>query len=288
MYPASNPRDIISVPMINRRSLFQLISAAGLIFSPKAVCAASDDVVLSNFHLYTKGAYAAWAGMWSLNIDPTMGLGHKAVEGQDFISSIVVRPDSFPRQSAMKWRVPDALAAKSGVYGYLHLAYGNYDHTPVERPIAPVRISGLKQFTVNFDFQYVSGPSSGSVLLEFWLTSAPGNLDSKVFETGLFAHSTPETIRYFKKTKLIGKYTDALQREWLVHINNKMSPAFVMFLPTDEGNVVGAINWKDFLHYLVEKNILTGNEWLNGLALGVEPAKGAGEIVLKEFDVILN
>ena len=225
--------------------------------------------------------------MWSLNSDPTMGLGHTAIEGQDFISSVVVRPDSFPKQSAMNWRVPDALAA-TGVYGYLHLAYGNYDHTPVETPIAPIQISKLNQFTVNFDFEYVVGPYSGSVLQEFWLTSAPGNLDSKVFEIGLYARSTPDTIRYFKQAKLVGKYTDARERKWHIHINNKMTPAFVMFLPTDEGDVVGAINWKDFLQYLIEKNVLTGNEWLNGLALGVEPAKGAGGIIFKEFDVILN
>ena len=274
--------------MLTRRSVLQLLPATSFGTSFRPTLAADNEILLGNFQLYTKGAYSAWPGMWSINFDPKLGLPHTAIEGVDFVSNILVRPDNFPDQSIVTWRVPNKPPNKFGVYGYLHIAYGNYDHTPSETPVVPTQVSDIDRFTVSLGFSYTSGATSASVLNEFWLTSVLGDLKKKIFEIGLYAHTTKNTANYVYESKLVGSYTDVEGRPWTVRINDKLPIPFIMFMPIDQRDVSGVIHWKEMLRYLVDKKILIGSEWINGVAVGPEPFAGSGGILFNSFSVSLT
>ncbi len=47
----------------------------------------------------------------------------------------------------------------------------------------------------------------------------------------------------------------------------------------------GTVDFKAALDFLLKKGKLTGEEWFNGVAFGVEPIRGSGSLELRKLDV---
>lgn len=272
-------------------ALAQTIGVEGALLSQRGEESASstsrgeaERVSLKNFEWFSRGPYGAWTGMWQLYIDPTLGLQHAAVEGVDFESSIVLDPVSFPSNSLVQWRVPDH-PSTSGVYGYLHLAFGNYEGGSPQTPVVPVRVAEIEELTLTLDFVF-EGDAATGVLSDMWLTSQASDHEAKVFEVGILVRTSAAGERFVRGNRQLGRFTDPDRRSWVVAIKDGAVP-FITFMPADLDDVVRLVHWDDMLHHLVSEDIITGREWVNGLAVGPEPYTGAGAVLFRRFEVTL-
>jgi len=259
--------------------------AATIMLAISSPSARAEFDTLGNFQPFAQGSYHAYPGMWSLYADNTMGLGRAAVENVDFESNIHVNTKDFPQGSTIQWRVPGFLAPKTGVYGYLQLAFGNYAGSMVPTSVTPRQVNDIDRLEVMLGYSY-SGDQTFNVLNELFLLADPDDQSSQLFEVGLLAHVTSDTVWYFDRADQVGVFTDSADRLWRVAIDWTAPAApYVMLMPQDEQDVMGKFDWLQILDYLRSRNIISGDEWFTGIAAGVEPLGGAGRLELKAFDV---
>ncbi|MFT8244070.1 hypothetical protein [Roseomonas sp. BN140053] len=257
-----------------------------------AAAGADGALLRTNFQSFTTGSYGGYAGIWYLNLDPTLGLGRNAIEDVDYTSNLVVYPSSFPNNTTVRWRVPNRPPTKAGVYGYLLLHYGNYQQSSVQSAITPRPLTGITDLTTQTAFTY-SGQynrhDEAGILHEMWLTSeARGNGQSvdeyAKFELGCFLRTARTTVAYMNRSTQVGTYHDGI-REWTIAVDYTLQVPFIMLRPTDRADVVGEVMWVGIFRYLMQKGILTGGEFFNGLAVGVEPRQGQGSVTFDRFEV---
>ncbi|HVY72592.1 MAG TPA: Ig-like domain-containing protein [Candidatus Paceibacterota bacterium] len=185
--------------------------ARGNTSSNSATVTVDNGIIYTNFNMYRNGFYSAYAGLWYLFDDPTLGLGHTAVEGVDYVSSSKVYPNTFTVGTKFIWRVPSP--GYGGVFGYLHSDYGNYDHDydAYAYTITPRQVYQITDLTSTFDIS-IETTGVTNVLHEFWLTSTShqtGQLDDKVFEVGLFGRTPAGTAAYMAASTQVGTYKTA-------------------------------------------------------------------------------
>jgi hypothetical protein len=221
--------------------------------------------------------------MWYLGIDPTLGLGHTAVEGVDFESNNRVFTSTFPTNTIMHWRVPNFPPASAGVYGFLHVSYGNYDGDAQQVPVTPQQVYTLTNFTENLNFTTTA--TSSNLLNEFYLTSASGNSTAKLFEVGMFPNVPSTTATFVNGATQLGSFVDPGGRAWTVAQSTGAAAPYIVFMPTNLANVTGTVYWQDMLGYLIAQGVITGNEWINGVAVGTEPYTGSGTTTINTFSV---
>lgn len=192
----------------------------------------------------------------------------------------------MPANSVFQWRWPPFNASFGpGVWGYDHVAYGNYDGGMTEEKVDPIRVRDVRQFRQSFDWQLDADWGEANVLTEFYLRSDTEDVDSKLLEVGWFLHLPEGTRQFFDNGKPVGTFVDPQGRSWRVRIQDK----FCMFAPEQGGDVAkGSLDMLAALRWLQTKQLVTGDEWLWGVAIGVEPVSGMGEMVLHDWKVARN
>lgn len=259
--------------------------AAIMLSSLAAIPAQAERLALGNFEPFGQGAYHAYAGMWSLDLDNTLGLGRKAVEGRDYVSSITLDKATFPRRSTIDWRVPSKVSEVAGVYGYLQLAFGDYSGSRVPTPVKPAQVRDIERLDVALTYSY-SGDHRFNFLNELYLLADPADKSSALFEVGVFARASDEMLDYFHGGEQVGTYLDEEGRVWNVAIRGSEPKArFIMLIPADGNDIEGEFDWGGIFGFLREQKLLDGNEWFTGIAVGVEPVAGAGSLRLDTFEV---
>jgi Putative peptidoglycan binding domain len=258
-----------------------LVSVPIAVSTPPVVT--DHGILFTNDQFYTQGSYSSYPGMWYLFIDPTLGLGHTAVEGVDFQSSIRVFTSTFPNNTILYDRVPNFPPTMAGVYGFLHVAYGNYDGDAQQVPVTPLQVYTLTNFTN--DINWTTTGTTSNLLNEFYLTSSSGNSAAKLFEIGEFPNVPSTTLNYVTNlTTSKGTFVDPGGRSWSVVYGSGAVP-YISFYPTNLQNVNGTVYWKDMLGYLISQGLITGNEWINGVSIGIEPYTGAATTTINTFNV---
>ncbi len=245
----------------------------------------AERVELGISEPYAQGQYHAYASMWALAQDETLALGRKAVEGEDYAATITVDKTSFPARSTIDWHVPQEPLDLTGVYGYLQLSYGNYHGSRVPEPVEPAQVSAIDRLDVSLSFSY-SGDTRFNLLNELFLLSDPTDVDSVLFEVGVFARASSEMNAYFNGGQQIGTYVDEQGREWrAAYRNSPVGGYYVMLIPANGEDVEGEFNWAGVFDFLVNEDVLDGTEWFTGIAVGVEPIAGAGQVQIDAFAV---
>lgn len=247
--------------------------------------AGAEQLRLGNFQSFAQGQYHAYPGLWSLNFDDTLGLGRKAVEGADFISTMTLDKSTFPHGSIIDWSVPNTAQLETGVYGYLQLAFGNYHGSRVPQRVQPAQVNAIEQLDVSLSYTY-GGDNRFNLLNELYLLSDPTDADAIIYEVGIFARASSEMVRYFEISEQIGTYRDEQGREWKVaKRTSDQGGYFIMLIPLDNRDVIGSFNWIGVFDYLEAKGLLDGTEWFTGMAAGVEPVAGTGRVHIGVFAV---
>lgn len=228
---------------------------------------------------YNRGnGMGAFAAPWS-------AAQHGLVEGVDYADTIRIFPDRFPAGTVIDARWPQHYPTLSGVWGYMHLWWGNADGSG-PNGVTPWQVGNIVSGDERVDFDILSAsPNNGNVLADLYLTSVAGDPDAKLFEIGVLHHAPPKDSDFVRNAAPIGLYTDPASRVWLVADTglNPVGAPFIVFMLQSGSQARGRIYKRDMLRYLMQQRILTGSEWLNGRALGVEPNFGVSQTLIREW-----
>lgn len=232
-------------------------------------------LIQGNFQSYAKHPYSAYTGMW----------GHYVADDLRAESSMRVFPDTFPAGTTFAWDVtPDP--DWQSVNGYLAVAFGNYDYNPGAH--TPRQVKNIKTLTAATDWTFTGNASSG-LLSECWLTATAhpyGGLEDKTHEVAFFPKLSTSSQWFRDNTARVGTFT-ANRVSWTVHQANDATGQipYLFAYRTDLKDFRGVLPYKALLKFLTAQGKITGNEWFNGLAFGVEPFTGAGTLTVKKFAV---
>ncbi len=259
------------------RGLLVLAGLAGVTF-----VSAEDTAprVLADKEFFTKGSFIAYAGPWSTYFGSGMALKH----GVDYADEIAVHQDTFPANVDFSWHWPLATPKNAGVYGYNALSFGNYDGGSPQVPVESRQVKTISTLTETFRFSMPRSIGDFNVLTEFFLTSEKGS-EKKVAEVGFLLRPAKSGIAFADAGEQLGTFTDASKHAWKVAKQTGPFGPYYMFMPTAGDVLSGTIDFKAGLDFLRGKGQITGEEWFNGLAFGVEPEKGSGSIHVETLSV---
>jgi hypothetical protein len=232
---------------------------------------------LDDQKFYTRGSYSAYAAPWSIFFDKSLK------RGDDYLDSILVDPGAFPKNTGIEWRWPFHRPKEKGVWGYLEVSYGNYDGGIPAVPVEPRQVLNIDTLSERVAWSGGGMATSFNLLNEFYLTREAGKNDEKVIEVGLLLHPHDRQDWQIVTGRPIGRYTEPGGRSWKV----VMDGTYCMFVP-DQDVQDTTIDLKAMLNFLITSGVITGSEWFNGVAVGVEPVWGRGAVNLSEWSVDLR
>lgn len=225
---------------------------------------------------YFNGPYIAFASDFSVS-----ATGLPLRHGLDYRDTIIIREATFPAGTEIHWRWPKT-PVKAGVYGYMHLAYGYYSGGVPQQPVAPIQVAALGQLKTRFDVAVDASGGDFNVLSETFLTAKPADVATKTLEVGFLTRVSQSGRRFFDQAEQLGTWTDPSGRVWEVAIVG----GYCMFIPLEGEMNSGELDYAAAFRWLVAKGRLTGREWFNGLAIGIEPTEGGGSMSIRRWDVI--
>jgi hypothetical protein len=232
--------------------------------------------------LYVNGPYSAWANNWSMN----WGGPFPWVEGVDFYAHWDVHSNAFPNRSTCTWFLPYGPPPNGvGVWGYYMLTYGNYDASASPTGVSPLQICNISTFTSDVDFTW-DGDATWNMLHELFLTrdSRPtgGISENELLEIGFWLHANAgvvESRSWDDKWIDLGIHTNnGVDYVGTLAYGSTLADAYYAYFWNADTNyaiysshVTATIDWKAVMDFLLSKGIITGSEWVNGIAIGNEP-----------------
>ncbi|WP_066777266.1 hypothetical protein [Sphingomonas sp. CCH5-D11] len=229
---------------------------------------------------FTKGSYFAFAQPWGGEMVTVLK------PWSPHADSFVVDLDRFPANTTFHWRWPPVSAGFGpGVWGYDAVMYGNYDGGEPERPLPQIRMRDLRELRQRFAWTMENRFGDGNVLTEFYLRSSTTDVNAKVIEVGWFLHMPASTRAFFERSAPVGVFVDAQKRRWMV----RMAEKFCMFAPEKSEDLrSGTLDMLPALEWLRQKGKISGDEWMSGLAIGVEPVRGLGSLSVDQWSVTMR
>ena len=239
-------------------------------------------------------SYSHYNGMWARHFDPSLretdDPRRAGGAGSRYWSRATFDPARFPSATRIDWIVPAIESwrrrGNPGVYGYLATSYGNYDSGQPDHRVAPVQVARLGRFVSSVRWTLTGGrPGDVTVLQEFYLTRTPGDAAAKALEIGLLLHPGDTARDFHRSGKQLGTWTDDAGIEWAIARQGN----YVMLMRADGKDLVaGTIDWRSLLARVRRLGQVSGTEWINGIAVGVEPIRGNGSFRLDEWTVALR
>jgi hypothetical protein len=173
----------------------------------------------------------------------------------------------------------------------------NIGHVPVEDVdyevgvrVFPGSFPALSE--ISFRVPHLDSNLNGrNVLDEFYLTKYPGYTSDAdfLYEIGLLIHVPTPTIAYINAATQVGIYVDEIGRSWQVAIAPAVAVnGYVMAMALDHLDATSLVDRRRYLRWLIAQGIGTGNEFVNGTAVMVEPLSGSGKVRIDSFDVTLT
>lgn len=229
--------------------------------------------------LYTKGPYIAYAAPWSAATS-------KLSVGRDFVNTITIREDTFPAQTRLAWHWPLDLPKETGVRGYDTLSYGNYDGGLPMQPVSPLRVREITSGWQSFDWRHDLIAGDFNLLAEFYLTRTAGDPEAKTVEVGFMLHVPAITRAWIGKNAPLAQWRDTFGTQWTVTRNQGPGIPYIIFIPASGADLhKGRLDLKGAVRELRRLGVISGEEWLNGVAFGAEPISGSGSVMVADWTV---
>lgn len=229
-------------------------------------------LVAGNFQGYTDSPYKAWTGMW----------GHYRADDLQAESEMFIDAAAFPDNTTFGWDVTPS-ASWGGVNGYLHIGYGNYDDS-VPNAITSRQVSSITELSVEIGWTFEGDEASG-LLSECWLSpvAAPSGSFEKLHEVAFFPKVSTTAQAWLATLPAVGagSFTDSNGVLWNVREEGIYRVAY----RPGYAEFQGVLPFSDYFDFLIGAGEITGSEWFNGVAFGVEPHSGAGSLTVDTFDV---
>jgi hypothetical protein len=240
-----------------------------------------QPVTLTDNVFYSRGQYVAYAAPWCAYSNKAL------VIGRDLVNTITLYPSKFPYEAVIDVSAPaeDPYTYGCGVYGYHHVAFGNYNGGIPRTAAEPRQIKALDRLEVEVVQRSRSLPGDYNVLHETFLTREAGKPDDKILEVGWFLHADTTATNWGKGGTRLGAHVDPAGRQWQVYQRD----TFVMIFPADGRDVEsGTLYMKAMFDQLMQWKLLTGDEWFNGMAIGVEPIRGKATMTLERWTIAMS
>lgn len=250
--------------------------SAGVIAASRRRSSGGPETINGNFQIYSKNPYGAYTGMWGMNNPEAPGLVAT--------SSMVVDPATMPNGTTFNWNVTPS-PSWGGINGYLYISYGNYDGSP--GVITPRQVKDIGALTVNATWTQ-SGDLSSALLSEIWLAaeSAASGAFTKLFEIAFFPRFSVNSKSWIDSLSQVGTgFTSGGVSYKVREAGNPQGVPYIIAYRSDYGDMQGGLPYKDFFTYLIAQGRITGNEWFNGVAYGVEPDHGIGSLTINTMSV---
>lgn len=262
--------------------IFLVASGIVLLIGAVSVWATAPRAESGRFLLGPKTDFTS--GPWFAYVSPWGGESLLVTRPWSQIADgISIDLQRMPANTVFQWRWPPFQPKFGpGVWGYNHVAYGNYDGGQPEVAVEPVRVRDLQRFRQSFDWSIDTEWGDANVLTEFYLRSDMEDVESRTLEIGWFLHLPDATRPFFESSKSVGTFEDGSGRRWQVRLADK----FCMFAPESEGDVTqGELDMLAALRWLQTKGLVSGDESVWGVAIGAEPVKGIGAMTLRDWKV---
>lgn len=228
---------------------------------------------------YTAGAYLAFLAPY--------GKG-SYISGSDFAESATILASTFPNNTVISWRWPNTPPVGSGVYNLLAVDFGNYDNTTVQTPITPKQVNSISTLTQTHSISVSGSLPSFDVIDDLFLTST-SNGTTLLFEVEIFLHTPAYAATFVSGGFSIGTFIGSGITWTVVQTFGGAAGNDILFMPTNQADVLlGVIDIKAMLAYLVSRSVITGSEWFNGLALGAETQQGVGGLTIHTMSEVYN
>ena len=229
---------------------------------------------------FQKGAYTAFMAPFNVG-----SLRYH----RDYDEKVVVERATFPNDTLISWAYPHDHAASS-IKSFLAIDYGNYNHTNATEPIASSMIGRIKTLQLNVALITAGYLEGYDVIVDYYLTSKKGDLDTKITEVEIALHGPSFFKRYADSVRTIGFYKSEDGAVWKIsldeHAAMMQGKPDILIYPTDGFDRLNISLDIQALHrVLVDRNVLNGTEYFNGLALGVEPQQQSGTLTVKTLNV---
>jgi len=236
------------------------------------------DKTLHDNQGYTSGSYTAYVSPW--------GKG-TYVQGKDYTEQMDLVTRTFPNNTTISWNWPN-VPAKSGVYNFDAIDFGNYYGTVPQKPITPKQIKNIKTLTEDHNLALSGNLEGFDVIDDLFLTQGANDVAHRLYEIEILLHTPAFAVAYAGSVKQLGTYTVG-GVDWKVSINDKMTPKDILIMPANHADIIAQkVDVKALFDALVAHGVLTGNEWFNGFGLGSETRLGSGAVKVKTFTVTYN
>ena len=233
-------------------------------------------ITLSDSQAYTKGPFTAFMAPWNKG---------SLLINTDYTESFALDPERFPANSLISWNWPSA-GARDQVRGFLAIDYGNYYNTIPEMPVQSTRVNGIESLVCKHDLSIAGLVSAFNVIINFFLTSTDC-FGAILYEIEIFLHTPNYAKAYIDSIPLIGIFTSASNLRWRVARDPAgIQGPNILFYPLGQADVlVDTIDLKKMLVWLINQGTITGDEFFNGLAVGIEPQQRDGTLKVNSLFV---
>lgn len=216
---------------------------------------------------YTDGPTSLYASPWGATKDEI---------GKYYQSSI----EDTGGNTTVRWVAPVDPSTTAGVYGYTYKALGNYWGNTPKVPLVPRKVQDVKTMTVATTWSAMTILADWNLLVETHLRNDPKNMSDIALEVAMFPHVSQSMWAFAKaKGKPVGTF-DGTTVTILPGPGDKYKMA--AFLPSSDRPTV-RLDFVSGFAFLKSKGLITGNEYVTGVAAGVEPVVGAGVVTMKSL-----
>jgi hypothetical protein len=231
-------------------------------------------VTLHDYEPFTKGPYLVFMAPFNAG---------SLVRGKDYVDTLTLHTGTFPDTTSITWAWPSD-PCPAGIYNFMAMQFGNYNHTHPEVPIPPRRVGNISRLVQRHDLAIGGSLNGFDVVTDFFLTTLAGGDNPHEFEIEIFIHTPKYAVQYVDSSSPIGTYMDAEGLAWTVAIDTNAKD--ILFMPSDHAAILSAtIDIKEMLHWLIHQGTITGSEYFNGLGVGVEVRQNEGSLEIKSFSI---
>ena len=117
----------------------------------------------------------------------------------------------------------------------------------------------------------------------------PGASNSVVAELGVLLFPGEDDVAFLQHGKDLGVYRDQ-HGEWRA-VNaglNRMGVPYYALVPQPARRIMGKLDLRSIMAFLIGCGAFDGHVWCNGIALGVRPHQGSGRVSIQRFSAALS
>jgi hypothetical protein len=183
----------------------------------------------------------------------------------------------------------DWLNAGGNVKAYPEIVFGQKPGGPTTSASLPERVNRIGSATVSYDYTstYIG---SGNTAFDIWLTDTS---NPSTWGTPPITHEIMIWLDRYGSMSPGGAWKERVELDgstYAVYVGENYGDGwrYIAFVSTEPQSGAGTLNIASFLIYILEKGLVTGDEYLASIEFGNEIATGTGETLVNSYEVMVR